>query len=198
MGDRCIRFIVLFERKEKDISKDLRTNERIRVREVRLIDEKGEQIGVMPTRDALNIATERNLDLVEVAPNANPPVCRLIDYGRFRYEQTKRERESRKAQKIVSLKEVRMRPKIDEHDLMVKGRAAERFLSEGDKVKMSVVFRGRELAHTDIGKDLLDRMADELSTVATVDQPPKMEGKSMVMVLAKRPEQKKAKEATGS
>lgn len=191
----------LIGRKEKNISKDLRTNERIRVREVRLIDEKGEQVGVMPTRDALNIATERNLDLVEVAPNANPPVCRLIDYGKFRYEQTKREKESRKAQKIVSLKEVRMRPKIDDHDLMVKGKAAERFLEEGDKVKMSVVFRGRELAHTDIGKEILDRMADELSRVATVDQSPKMEGKAMTMVLAKRPEKpehKKVKEAAVS
>lgn len=180
--------------KEKNITKELRTNERIRAREVRLIDEKGGQLGIMSVRDALNFASERNLDLVEVAQQANPPVCRLIDYGKFRYEQTKRDRESRKSQNTVTLKEVRMRPKIDDHDLMVKGKAAERFLEGGDKVKMSVVFRGREMAHTDIGKAILDKMAEQLGPIATVDQSPKMEGRAMVMVLSKRPEPKKPKE----
>lgn len=138
----------------------------------------------MTLRDALDVAKARNLDLVEVAPNAVPPVCRLLEYGKFRYEQTKKEREARRNQKTVSLKEVRLRPKIDEHDLMVKAKAAQKFLEEGDKVKMTVQFRGRELAHTDIGRDILDKVAENLREIGNIDQPPKMEGKSMTMLLS--------------
>ena len=167
-----------------NITKDLRINERIRAREVRLIDEAGGQVGVVPTREALQIAQQRNLDLVEVAPTAVPPVCRLLDYGKYKYEQTKKERESKKNQKSSMLKEVRLRPKIDDHDLLVKARTAQRFLQEGDKVKVTVVFRGRELAHMDIGRALLDRIVEDLREVATPERPPTMEGKSMMVMLS--------------
>ncbi|NWJ96480.1 MAG: translation initiation factor IF-3 [Chloroflexi bacterium] len=168
------------------ISKNLRVNERIRVPEVRVIDENGEQAGVLKTREALALARQRNLDLVEVAPNAQPPVCRLLDYGKFRYEQTKKERDARKTQKVISIKEVRLRPKIDDHDLETKGKQARGFLEEGHKVKMTVLFRGRELAHTDIGRELLNQMGDLLKDAAVIEQPPKMEGKNMTMMLSKQ------------
>lgn len=129
------------------------------------------------------MARDRGLDLVEVAPNAMPPVCRLMDYGKFRYEQSRKERESRKHQHVVELKEVRIRPKIDDHDLETKGRQAAKFLNAGDKVKVTVLFRGREMAHPDIGKGLLDQMADFLRPHATVEQPPRMEGRTMTMFL---------------
>lgn len=161
-----------------------RVNERIRIREVRLIDEHGEQVGVIPTFDALQMARERGLDLVEVAPNAMPPVCRLMDYGKFRYEQSRKERESRRNQHVVELKEVRIRPKIDDHDLETKGRQAARFLDAGDKVKLTVLFRGREMAHPDIGKGLLDQLADQLRPHGSVEQPPRMEGRTMIMFMA--------------
>jgi translation initiation factor IF-3 len=176
--------------KEIQISKELRTNERIKAREVRVIDDTGAQLGVMSLREALDKARERNVDLVEVAPTASPPVCRLLDYGKFRYEQTKKEREARRNQKIVSLKEVRLRPKIDDHDLATKGKTAQKFLEEGDKVKLTVMFRGRELAHTDIGRDILDKVAEHLREIGNIDQPPKMEGKSMTMLVS--PSHKKA------
>jgi translation initiation factor IF-3 len=165
-------------------TRPVRTNERIRVPEVRLIDEDGTHIGVMRTRDALEMARERGLDLVEVQPNASPPVCRLMDYGKFRYEESRRERESRKKQRAVVVKEVRLRPKIDDHDLNTKGRQAYRFLQSGDKVKITVLFRGREIAHQDIGEGLLNRLAEQLAPVAVVDQPPHMEGRTMVMMLS--------------
>ncbi|MGI5835966.1 MAG: translation initiation factor IF-3 [Chloroflexota bacterium] len=171
-------------RRGGSITKDLRINDRIRVREVRLIDDKGEQLGVVPTAEALRIANERGFDLVEVAPNASPPVCRLMDYGKFKYEQTKKEREARKNQKIVLLKEMRLRPKIDEHDLEFKTKLVQKFLQEGDKVKVTIVFRGRELAHPQLGRELLDTMADKLKGVASLERSPLMEGKSMSMILA--------------
>jgi translation initiation factor IF-3 len=158
-------------------------NERIRIREVRLIDEEGQQVGVIPTRDALEMARERGLDLVEVAPNAIPPVCRLMDYGKFRYEQSRKERESRRHQHVVALKEVRIKPKIGDHDLEVKGRQAAKFLDSGDKVKVTVTFRGREMAHTDIGKGLLDQMADQLRPHGNIEQAPRLEGRAMSMIL---------------
>ncbi len=158
-----------------------RVNERIRIREVRLIDEEGQQVGVIPTRDALEMARQRGLDLVEVAPNAMPPVCRLMDYGKFRYEQSRKERESRKNQHVVELKEVRIRPKIDDHDLETKGRQAAKFLDGGDKVKLTVLFRGREMAHPDIGRGLLDQLAEQLRPHGNVEQPPRMEGRAMTM-----------------
>jgi len=155
------------------------------VREVRLIGEDGEQLGVMPTLEALRIARERNLDLVEVAATAVPPVCRLMDYGRFKYEQTKKEREARKNQKVVLLKEIRLRPKIDDHDLAFKTKLVQKFIEEGDKVKVTLVFKGRELAHPQLGRDLLDTMVKQLQGVAQVERPPIMEGKSMTMILSK-------------
>src|SRR3954447_15876754 len=160
-----------------------RVNERIRIREVRLIDDAGEQVGIIPTRDALEMARERGLDLVEVAPNAIPPVCRLMDYGKFRYEQSRKERESRRNQHVVELKEVRIRPKIDDHDLETKGRQAAKFLDAGDKVKLTVLFRGREMAHPDIGKGLLDQLIELLKTHGTVESSPRLEGRAMVMFM---------------
>lgn len=160
-----------------------RVNERIRFREVRLIDEEGQQVGIIATRDALEMARERGLDLVEVAPNAVPPVCRLMDYGKFRYEQSRKERESRKNQHVVELKEVRIRPKIDDHDLSTKGRQAAKFLDSGDKVKLTVLFRGREMAHPDIGRGLLDQLANQLRPHGSIEQSPRMEGRTMTMFM---------------
>lgn len=161
-----------------------RVNERIRIREVRLIDEEGRQIGIIPTREAMEMARERGLDLVEVAPNAVPPVCRLMDYGRFRYEQSRRERDSRRNQHVVRLKEVRIEPKIGEHDLETKGRQAARFLDGGDKVKLSVLFRGRSITHPELGRTLLDQLADQLREHGTIEQSPRMEGRTMTMHMA--------------
>ena len=169
-------------------SRPVRVNERIRIREVRLIDENGKQIGVIPTREALETARERGLDLVEVQPNAVPPVCRLMDYGRFRYEESRKERESRKRAKTVALKEIRMKPKIGEHDVETKARNARRFLLAGDRVKVSVRFRGRENLHQDIGRDLLLRMIDNLNDVAIVDQQPRSEGQDMSILLSPKVE----------
>ena len=151
---------------------------------MRLIGGEGEQLGVMPTQDALRIAAERGLDLVEVAPTAVPPVCRLMDYGKYKYEQTKKEREAKKNQKIVLLKEMRLRPKIAGGDLEFKTKLVQKFLEEGDKVKVTIVFRGRELAHPQLGRDLLDTMVDKLKGVASLERPPLMEGKAMSMILA--------------
>lgn len=160
-----------------------RVNERIRIREVRLIDEEGTQVGIIPTFQALQMARERGLDLVEVAPNAIPPVCRLMDYGKFRYEQSRKERESRKNQHVVELKEVRIRPKIDDHDLETKGRQAAKFLDAGDKVKLTVLFRGREMAHPDIGRGLLDQLAEQLRPHGSTEGPPRMEGRTMILFM---------------
>ncbi len=160
-----------------------RVNERIRIREVRLIDDEGNQVGIIATRDALEMARQKGLDLVEVAPNAVPPVCRLMDYGKFRYEQSRKERDSRKNQHVVELKEVRIRPKIDDHDLETKGRQAAKFLDHGDKVKLTVLFRGREMAHPDIGKGLLDQLLELLKTHGTVEQSPRLEGRAMTAIM---------------
>jgi translation initiation factor IF-3 len=160
-----------------------RVNERIRIREVRLIDEEGTQVGVIPTFEALQMARDRGLDLVEVAPNAVPPVCRLMDYGKFRYEQSRKERESRKNQHVIELKEVRIRPKIDDHDLETKGRQAAKFLDAGDKVKLTVLFRGREMAHPDIGRGLLDQLTEQLRPHGTAESAPRMEGRTMTMFI---------------
>ncbi len=151
---------------------------------MRLIDEDGSQIGVISVREALTIAEERGLDLVEVAPNAIPPVCRVMDYGKFRYEQTKKEREARKHQKQIELKEVRLKPKTDDHDLGVKSRQARKFLLSGDKVKFTVKFRGREIFHPDIGMAMLEQMSEELRDIAVVEQKPLMEGRALSLLLA--------------
>jgi len=162
-------------------------NERIRAREVRLIDENGEMIGVMPPGRALDIARERNLDLVEISPNAMPPVCKLMDYGRYKYEQAKRENEARKNQKTITLKEIRLRPRTDEHDVEVKTRKIQEFLAEGDKVRVSVQFRGAEMRHPDLGRKLLDEIAEVLKGSATIERTPMMEGRMMSMIVSRAP-----------
>ena len=171
-------------RRSAEIRDRLRINNRIRARDVRLIDDEGAQVGILPLRDALMMAEERGLDLVEVAPNAVPPVCRIMDYGKFRYEQTKKEREARKNQKQIELKEVRLKPKTDDHDLDVKAKQARKFLLGGDKVKFTVRFRGREIFHPDIGLAMLEQMAEELRDISTVEQRPLMEGKALSLLLA--------------
>jgi translation initiation factor IF-3 len=177
-------------------AREHRLNNEIRVREVRLIDENGKQLGIYPTREALRLAEDRGLDLVEIAPNANPPVCRLLDYGKFVYERTRREREARKAQKQIEVKEIRLRPKTAEHDIMVKARQARDFLRSGAKVRVRIRFRGREITHQEIARELLDRMAEELSDDSIVEQRPAMDARTMLMVLApsEKTEKKKSEE----
>src|SRR5579863_4820203 len=167
--------------------RETRVNERIRAREVRLIDENGEMIGVMPPMRALDIARERNLDMVEISPNAIPPVCKLMDYGKFKYEQAKKENEARKNQKTVTLKDIRMRPRTDDHDIEVKVRKIQEFLAEGDKVRVSVQFRGPDMRHPDIGRRLLDEIAEVLKGSAIIERPPVMEGRMMSMIVSKAP-----------
>lgn len=159
-------------------------NEEIRDSEVRLIGSSGEQLGIMSSEEALRIADGQGLDLVKISPQANPPVCKLMDYGKFRFEQSKREKEARKNQHIVEIKEVRMSPGIDVGDFNTKLKNAQKFLSEGNRVKVSVRFRGREMAHTEIGRDLLLRFAEQASETATLEKDPKMEGRSMSIFLA--------------
>jgi len=162
-------------------------NERIRAREVRLIDENGEMIGVMPPMHALEIARERDLDLVEISPNAIPPVCKLMDYGRYKYEQAKKENEARKNQKTIALKEIRLSPRTDEHDVDVKTRKIQEFLAEGDRVRVSVKFRGAEMRHPDIGRKLLDGIAEVLKGTVVIERSPIMEGKMMSMIISRAP-----------
>ncbi len=161
-----------------------RINRRIRVPQIRLIGEEGEQLGIMPTFQAQELAEEQGLDLVEVAPNAEPPVCKLMNYGKFQYDQQKKEREARKNQKIVEVKEVRLSPNSDEHYIEVRTTQARQFLKEGDKVKFVVRFRGRQLAHTDIGMKMLLDIAESLRDVATIEQRPLPEGKSYTLLIA--------------
>jgi translation initiation factor IF-3 len=161
-------------------------NHKIRSREVRVVDSEGEQLGVMLLEDALRIAQEKNLDLVNVAPQARPPVCRIMDFGRYKYEQSKREKEARKKQKTTAVKEVKMRPGIDEHDFQVKKRNALRFLQNGDKVKVTIIFRGRQITHPELGRKQCKKMASELEEAAVVEREPRMEGRNMVMFLAPR------------
>ena len=149
-----------------------------------MVSDNNEQLGVMSLRSARQIAEELNLDLVEVAPNGRPPVCRIMNYGKYRYEQQKREKEAKKKQKILTLKEVKLRPNIEDHDFYVKMKAAQRFLGEGSKVKVTIMFRGREMSHPELGEKLLMRFADELKDVAHVEKEPKVEGRNMTMVIA--------------
>ncbi len=172
------------KRGEPISSRDYRVNEQIRVPDVRVIDHDGKQLGVMPTRQALAVAAERGLDLVEIAPNAEPPVTRIIDYGKFTYQKARRERDARKAQKTTDVKEIRLRPKTGEHDIGYKMRDARRFLQRGDKVRLRVIFRGREMAHMDLGRQMLARLAGELQDVGSVEQSPSLEGRTMNLVLA--------------
>ena len=162
-------------------------NEQIRDREIRLIGENGEQLGIMSARDAYKMAQEAELDLVKVAPTAKPPVCKIIDYGKYRYELARKEKEARKKQKVIDVKEVRLSPNIDTNDLNTKVGAARKFLEKGDKVKVTLRFRGREMAHMSKSKYILDDFAESLADIAVVDKPSKVEGRSMVMFLtAKR------------
>ncbi|MGA9287010.1 MAG: translation initiation factor IF-3 [Anaerobacillus sp.] len=162
----------------------MNVNEGIRAREVRLVGADGNQIGVKSKTEALEMARNANLDLVMVAPNAKPPVCRIMDYGKFRYEQQKKEKEARKKQKIITVKEVRLSPNIEEHDFNTKLRNARKFLEKGDKVKASIRFRGRMITHSDIGKKVLEHLAEDCKDIATVESKPKMEGRSMFLILA--------------
>lgn len=159
-------------------------NEEIRDREVRLIDEEGNQVGIVPVEQAQNLAFDKNLDLVKVSPNAKPPVCRIMDYGKYRYEQQRKEREARKNQRTIQVKELRLSPNTDTHDVNIRVRQAQGFLKDGDKVKVSVRFRGRELGHTDMANDIFDAFVEGTSELGVVDKKPKMEGRSMVMFLA--------------
>ncbi len=177
------------------ISKDWRINEEIRVREVRLVSDDGEQLGIVAVREALGIAQEKGLDLVEVAPSAQPPVCRLMDYGKYKFEQNKREKEARKKQKIISIKEVKMRPNIEEHDFQVKARNARKFLSGGDKVKLTIMFRGREITHPELGEKLSLKFVGELTDISSVEKPPKVEGRNMVTVLIPKLDNDKKEDA---
>ncbi len=175
--------LFIFSGGEILISKDWRVNEDIRVKEVRLVSEDGEQLGIVPIREALTMAEEKMVDLVEVAPSAKPPVCRLMNYGKFKFEQSKREKESRKKQKIISIKEVKMRPNIEEHDFQVKAKNARKFLAAGDKLKFTIMFRGRQITHPELGEKLCIQLAKELSDISAVEKQPKVEGRNMVMIL---------------
>ncbi len=152
-----------------------------------MIDQDGEQVGIVPTNEAINAAYEQDLDLVEVAASANPPVCRIMDYGKYKYEQARNKREARKRQKTIQVKEVKIRPKIEEHDFNVKLRMAKRFLESGDKVKVTVMFRGREIVHSDIGRRLLDQMSEALKDISNIEKRPGIEGHNMIMILAPKP-----------
>lgn len=170
---------------DKTIS-ELSINEQIRDKEVRVIGEDGEQLGIMSAKEALALAQEAGVDLVKIAPTAQPPVCRIVDYGKFKYEQTRREKDAKKKQKVVEIKEIRLSPNIDTNDLNTKINAAKKFLSKGDRVKVTLRFRGREMAHMNTSKHILDDFAESLSEVAIVDKAPKVEGRSMTMFLTEK------------
>ena len=165
---------------------ELMINERIRDREVRLVSESGEQLGIMSSREALKLAREADLDLVKIAPNAKPPVCKIIDYGKYRYELARKEKEAKKKQKTMEVKEVRLSPNIDTYDLNTKANQARKFITKGDKVKVTLRFRGREMAHVNYSKQILDSFYERLEDIAVVDKNPKMEGRSMVMFLSQK------------
>jgi translation initiation factor IF-3 len=171
------------QRKENRIATELRINDRIRVPRVRVVDADGQQVGIMATQDALALAQEQDLDLVEVAAQADPPVCRIMDYGKYKYEQAVRQREARKKQSHVVVKEMKMRPKIDRHDYETKKGHVVRFLRQGAKVKVTIMFRGREMIHPEIGQQLLERLAEDVADIAKVETSPKLDGRNMTMVL---------------
>jgi translation initiation factor IF-3 len=168
------------------IARPLRINDQIRIRSVRVIDENGEQLGILPTEDALARARTAGLDLIEVSPSAQPPVCKIADYGRLKYEQSKKDKDARKKQRHFELKEVKLRPKIETHDYETKARMAERLLVDGSKIKVTIMFRGREITYTSFGRKLLDRMAEDMEPLATIEREPRLEGRNMFMILAPR------------
>jgi translation initiation factor IF-3 len=166
------------------LEKQININEKIRAPEVRVIGQEGQQLGVLSLKKALELAAQDELDLVEVAPNAEPPVCKIMDFGKFKYQQNKRTQEAKKKQTVIQVKEVKVRPKTDEHDLQVKIRHIKRFLGQKDKAKVTILFRGREIAYADQGMKVLERIREELKEESVVEQTPKMEGRNMVMILA--------------
>jgi translation initiation factor IF-3 len=161
-----------------------RTNQDIRVPRILLIDQNGEKQGIMPIEAALEAAAEAGMDLVEIVPNADPPVCKILDYGKFRFQEQKKKNEARKRQKVVEVKEIKLRPQIDDHDYETKAKAMHRFFEEGDKVKVTLRFRGREMAHPELGMKLLQRVKGDFEPVAKVEYEPRMEGRQMIMILA--------------
>ena len=168
-------------------TKELQINEEIRDKEVRLIGEGGEQLGIVSTRNEMEMALEKNLDLVKIAPQAAPPVCRIMDYGKYRFEQAKRDKEARKNQKVTEIKEIRLSLNIDTHDFETKKNHAVRFIAEGNKVKASIRFRGREMGHPELGQDIMRRFAEAMAEVANVERQPKLEGRTMLMFLVPKP-----------
>ena len=181
-------FFVVYQSLEVlNISKELQINEEIRDREVRLISETGEQLGIMSAREALEIAAGKDLDLVKIAPQAKPPACKIMDYGKYRFEQAKREKEAKKKQKTVEIKEIRLSLKIDTHDFETKVNQAKKFLEHGDRVKVAIRFRGREMAHPELGNATIKRFADACADVGVIDKLPKMEGRSLIMFISAKP-----------
>ncbi len=168
--------------------KELQINDEIRDKEVRLIDDQGNQVGVISVEKAQELADRAKLDLVKIAPQAKPPVCRILDYGKYKYDMIKKEKESKKRQRTITVKELRLTPNIETHDLQTKAKRAKEFLQNGDRVKVSVRFRGREMGHTEIGREVLDQFVESISEVGQVDKKPKMEGRSMVMFLSPKAE----------
>src|SRR4030042_4245742 len=167
-----------------NIARDVRINREIRAREVRVIDPEGKQLGVLPMSEALRLAVNYELDLVEVSSKSEPPVCRIMDYGKFKYQQSKKAHDAKKKQAVVHIKEVKMRPKTEEHDFQFKIRHIERFLKEGNKTKVTLVFRGRELAHTDMGRTMLNRVFEGAKEWGKIEQAPRLEGRNFTMILA--------------
>ena len=178
-------FLFYFLWREPAIS-ELFINEQIRDKEIRLIGESGEQLGIMSSREALKLAEEAGLDLVKIAPTAKPPVCKIVDYGKYKYEQVRKEKEAKKKQKVIDIKEIRLSPNIDTNDLNTKIGAARKFLTKGDRVKITLRFRGREMAHMNNSKHILDDIAQSLSDIAVVEKAPKVEGRSMTMFLTEK------------
>ncbi|MBI2252889.1 MAG: translation initiation factor IF-3 [Armatimonadetes bacterium] len=172
------------------INKELRINTQINFKEIRLIDQNGEQLGIYPVKEAQKLAEEKNLDLVEISSAANPPVCRLMDYGKYKYEQSKKEKESKHKRKTIELKEVKIRPKINEHDYQVKIKLIKRIIGEGDKVKVNLIFRGREIIYVSLGEKILERLIKEINEFVIIERRPKLEGKSMIMILTPKSESK--------
>lgn len=168
----------------RNINKENQINEEIRDREVRVIDGDGTQLGIMKIEEALQLSIDKKLDLVKIAPKANPPVCKIMDYGKYKYDLQKKEKDARKKQKVIELKEIRLSTFIEEHDLMVKANNASRFLKDGDKVKVSLRFRGRERDHVDVGRKVMSRFAEAISEIGTVERIPLLEGRSLIMILA--------------
>lgn len=169
--------------KRGEVNEEPRVNERIRISPIRLIDEEGEQLGIVATDEARSLAAERGLDLVEVAPSARPPVCRLMDFGKFKYEEARKAREAKKKQHVIHVKEVKLRPKIEAHDIEFKLRHARRFLGDGDKVKFTLMFRGREITHPERGRSVLERVKDHLQDIAVIESDIRHEGRTMTMLM---------------